>query len=93
MKKLFLMVFVCMISLSTAYADEEIQLAAVMSASGSSNIQKNKRIYASDFSGWGSSSGYTSTRDEYEFGILAGVAVAAAIAVAVDGGSDSTSSH
>jgi len=86
MKKIFLILFVSMIILPPAYADEEIQLAAIVSASGSSNIQANKRIYATDINQLSMGSGYASTsRSEgYEFGVMAGIVVAAAIAIAVE---------
>jgi len=85
MKKIiFLMVFVSMISLSPAYADEEIQLAAVMSAS---DIQVNKRVYATDVNRLSASS----NKQDYEFGIVAGIVIAATIAIVAQG--YSTTSH
>jgi len=96
MKKILLMIFVSMFILPTAYADEEIQLAAIMNASGSSNIQANKRIYAVDENQMSMGSGFSSTsfRDDYEYGIIAGAIIAAAIAYSFqDNGASSTVTH
>ena len=85
-----------MVLLPPAYADEEIQLAAIVNASGSSNIQANKRIYATDANQWSMGSGYASTsiRDDNEFGIVAGILIAGAIAFSLqDNGASSTVTH
>ncbi|MCK4585831.1 MAG: hypothetical protein KAU29_00710 [Gammaproteobacteria bacterium] len=92
MKKIILAVFASMILASPVYAGEEIQLAAVMVDSNSSELTANKRIYAL---GDGRSSGGIGRRardESFEYAIIAGIAVAVVLASTADGW-DSTSNH
>ena len=87
MKKIILAVFASMILASPVYADEEIQLAAVMEDSGSSSIEANKKIYARSGGGFGRES-----RDpSYEYAVVTGVIVAGIIAAMAH--TESTSNH
>ena len=92
MKKIILAVFLGAIMSSSAYAGEEIQLAAVMGESGSSTLAANKKLYAV---GDGRSSGgfsYRNKESNFDYAIIGAVAVGL-LAVIVEGGSDSTSNH
>ena len=88
MKKIILAVLVSMMMVSQVYADEEIQLAAVMTESSTSPIETNKKIYAtSGFQGGGGSAGLMSGST-----ILVGIVVAGSLVMVADGFS-STSNH
>ena len=92
MKKIILAVFVTMMMLSPAYADEEIQLAAVMVESGYSATDTNKMIYAS-LDNRASRSFRGGSRDsDFEYGIIAGIVVAVVLASTAENW-DSTSNH
>ena len=93
MKKSILTLFVSMIMCSTAYADETIQLAAVMGGSDSSNIQANQRVYASENARSSGSSGSASRTPGFEFAVISGVVVAATIASLATDSTNSTSNH
>ena len=85
MKKIILAVFVTMM-MSPAYADEEIQLAAVMVESGYSATEADKMIYAAPGARGGSSN------EGFEYAIVAGIVITGVLATVVDGW-DSTSNH
>ena len=87
MKKIILAVFASVVMISPVYADEEIQLAAVMVDTDTTPIVTNKKMYAA----LGSVSGGV---DEgiTDYSIIAGITVAAALAI-VASGADSTSNH
>ena len=88
MKKIILAVFVSVMVVSPVYADEEIQLAAVMVDTDSTPIVTNKKMYAA-LGGDG-----LGGRDEgiTDYSIIAGITVAATLAI-VASGADSTSNH
>ena len=87
-KKVILAIFVSLMMGSPVYADEEIQLAAVMIDSDSSPIETNKKTYAAlGGSGSGASAGGVSGT-----AIITGIVVAATLVIASDG-FDSTSNH
>jgi len=92
MKKLLLAASISMVMMSSAYAGEEIQLAAVMSASDSSTLTANKKLPAAigdtrASGGFGSAS----KNSNFEFAVLTGIAVAGLLAIVVEG--DPTSNH
>ena len=96
MKKIVLMgfvsMFVCMLLLSPVHAGEEIQLAAVMTESGSDKLTVNKKLYAI---GEGSTGGVFRSRNKdsnFDYAVIGGVMVVL-LGVIVEGGADSTSSH
>ena len=88
MKKIILAAFVSMIMLPSAYAGEEIQLAAVMSASDSSNLTANKKLYSRP----GGSARYGFRDSDFEYAIIAGIVVVVVLASTADGW-NSTSNH
>jgi len=92
MKKIILAVFVSMMILSPAYADEEIQLAAVMVESGYSATDANKVIYAMPDNQAGGSSSYASRDSDFEYAIISGIVIGGVLAVVADGW-NSTSNH
>ena len=87
MKKIILAILVSMMMMSSAYADETIQLAAVMTESNPSPIDANKKIYATSGNQGGGSGGMMSGST-----IIVGIVVAGALALTVNG-FDSTSNH
>ena len=92
MKKLLLAAFISMVMLSSAYAAEEIQLAAVMSASDSSTLTANKKLYSAIGDNRATGSARLANKgSSYEYAIITGVAVAGLLAIVVGG--DPTSNH
>lgn len=91
MKKIILAVFVTMMMLSSAYADEEIQLAAVMVESGYSATDANKMIYAVPDNRPSGSYRYAARDVGTEYAIMAGIVAAGVLVSVVDW--DSTSNH
>ena len=92
MKKLFLAVFVSMMMWSPVHAGEEIQLAAVMTESGSDNLTTHKKLYAI---GDARSGGvfHPGTKDsDFDYAIIGAIAVGALVFIAADG-VDSTTNH
>ncbi len=91
MKTTILAVFISMM-MSSAYADEEIQLAAVMSASDSSTLTANKKLYAigDARSGGGFRSGTRSSN--FDYAVIGGVVVVL-LGVIAEGGAESASNH
>ena len=87
MKKIILAILVSMMMMSSAYADETIQLAAVMTESSTSPIEMNKKIYATSSFQGGGSSGVLSGN-----AIIVGIVVASTLALSING-FDSTSNH
>lgn len=90
MKKIIFAVFVTLM-MSSAYADEEIQLAAVMVESGYSATNANKMIYAAPDNQTGGSSSYASGQSDYEYAVISGIVVGGMLAAIAN--SDSTSNH
>jgi homoserine dehydrogenase len=92
MKKLLLAAFITMVMMSSAYAGEEIQLAAVMTESGASTLTANKKVYAAMGDTRPSGSfGSANKSSNYEYAVITGIAIAGLLAIAVDG--NSTSNH
>ena len=92
MKKLLLAASISMVMMSSAYAGEEIQLAAVMTESGASTLTANKKVYAAIGDTRPSGNfGSANKNSNFEYAIITGVAVAGLLAIVVDG--NSTSNH
>ena len=92
MKKLLLAAFISTVMMSSAYAGEEIQLAAVMSASDSSTLTANKKVYAAIGDTRASGGNRLANKDSgFEYAVITGVAVAGLLAIVVGG--DPTSNH
>ena len=92
MKKMILMVFISMIMLSSAYADEKIQLAAVMSEAGSDKLTTNKKLYAIGDARSGGVFRPGTSDSNFDYAVIGGVVVVL-LGVVVEGGADSTSNH